>query len=68
MLASQRKPAVSNEIPCWEADVRQIYEMHAAGASVRTIARKLGMARYSVRMLRAPEVPKPICLTRGACG
>jgi transposase len=34
--------------------------MHAAGASVRTIARTLGIARNSVRKyLRAPEVPKP---------
>ena len=40
--------------------MRQIYEMHAAGASVRTIARTLGIARNSVRKyLRAPEVPKP---------
>ena len=41
--------------------MRQIYEMmHAAGQSVRTIARTLAIARNSVRKyLRAPEVPKP---------
>ncbi len=40
--------------------MRQIYEMHAAGQSVRAIARTLGIARNSVRKyLRAPEVPKP---------
>src|SRR5581483_915009 len=34
--------------------------MHAAGQSVRAIARTLGIARNSVRKyLRAPEVPKP---------
>ncbi len=40
--------------------MRQIYEMHAAGQSVRAIARTLGIARNSVRKyLRSPEVPKP---------
>lgn len=40
--------------------MRQIYEMHAAGQSVRAISRTLGIARNSVRKyLRAPEVPKP---------
>lgn len=39
--------------------MRQIYEMHAAGQSVRAIARTLGIARNCVcKYIRAPEVPK----------
>jgi transposase len=40
--------------------VKQIYELQAEGCGVREIARRLGLARNSVRKyLRAAEVPRP---------
>ena len=40
--------------------VKQMYELHAKGHSVRAIARTLGLSRNSVRKyLRADEIPKP---------
>lgn len=40
--------------------MKQLYEMHGQGRSIRSIARLLGISRNTVRKyLRAPEVPKP---------
>ncbi len=40
--------------------VKQIYEMHGKGHSIRAIARTLEVSRNTVRRyVRAPEVPKP---------
>lgn len=40
--------------------MKQIYEMHGQGRSIRGIARLLGISRNTVRKyVRAPEVPKP---------
>lgn len=40
--------------------VKQLYELHGAGMSIREMARRLGVSRNTVRRyLRAPEVPRP---------
>src|SRR3972149_365474 len=39
--------------------VKQLYEMHGQGASVRKIASSLGISRNTVRKyVRAPDIPK----------
>src|ERR687885_2414117 len=41
-------------------NVKQIYELHGQGLSVRRIAKVLGLSRNSVRKyLRSPGLPKP---------
>ena len=40
--------------------VKQLYDLHAQGVSVRGIAQRLGLSRNTVRRyLRASEIPKP---------
>ena len=40
-------------------ELKQLYEMHGRGASIREIAVKLGVSRSTVRKyLRAAEIPR----------
>ncbi|MBX5468200.1 MAG: helix-turn-helix domain-containing protein [Firmicutes bacterium] len=41
--------------------MKQLYELHGAGRSIRGLARDLGIARSTVRKyLRAPDAPTPV--------